>query len=217
MKNTGGHIDATAEEAFRWTSIRVLVVVLCFMLNMLDGTDLLIMSFVAPVLAQNWAVSPENLGVLFSASLAGMAVGCLAVAPLADRFGRRAMIVAALATVAAAMVTSAYTRDVPQLMLARLFVGIGVGTIGVSMTALAAEYAPERHANFAVGFVQAGWPFGSILTAIVAARLLPVDGWQVLFIGVGALSGALLLGILAFMPESLAFPRSAGRSTRWRK
>jgi benzoate transport len=203
--NRGNLIDTIADERSRWNNVRVLVVFLCFLLNMLDGTDLLIMSFVAPVLADNWTVSPEHLGVLFSASLAGMAIGCLVVAPMADRFGRRALIIAALATVAAAMVASAFTRSVSELMLARLVVGVGVGTIGVSMTAMAAEYAPERYTNFAVGFVQAGWPFGSIITAVFAARLLPVEGWRVLFVGVGILSGVLLLGILAFMPESLAF------------
>ena len=60
-----------------WTSTQVLIVALCFGLNMLDGTDLLIMSFVAPVLSSAWAVSPEKLGVLFSASLLGMAIGAL--------------------------------------------------------------------------------------------------------------------------------------------
>jgi benzoate transport len=172
---------------------------------MLDGTDLLVMSFIAPVLSQSWAVSPERLGVLFSASLAGMAVGCLLIAPLADRYGRRTMILAALATVAGSMMLSGFTRDVFELMLARFFVGIGVGTIGVSMTAMAAEYAPDKYTSFAVGFVQAGWPFGSIIAAFIAARVLPSHSWQSLLIGIGVLSAALLVVIYFFLPESLSF------------
>jgi hypothetical protein len=58
-----------------------------------------------------------------------------------------------------------------------LIVGIGVGTIGVTMTTMAAEYAPRRFGHFAVGFVQAGWPLGSIATALVAVRTLPTQGW----------------------------------------
>jgi benzoate transport len=188
-----------------WSNTRVLVVALCFVLNMLDGTDLLVMSFIAPVLSQSWAVSPERLGVLFSASLAGMAVGCLLIAPLADRYGRRTMILAALATVAASMMLSGFTRNVFELMLARFFVGIGVGTIGVSMTAMAAEYAPDKYASFAVGFVQAGWPFGSIIAAFIAARVLPSHSWQSLLIGIGTLSAALLIVIYFLLPESLSF------------
>jgi benzoate transport len=188
-----------------WTATQVLIVALCFGLNMLDGTDLLIMSFVAPVLSIAWAVSPEKLGVLFSASLLGMAIGCLAVAPLADRLGRRPLLLAALCVTSASMLLSAYAANVTELMVIRLFVGIGVGTIGVTMTTMAAEYAPPRYAHFAVGFVQAGWPFGSVLTAIVAARLLPGHSWQSLFLGIAAISVALLLLIALTLPESLSF------------
>jgi len=181
------------------------VVVLCFLLNMLDGTDLLIMSFIAPVLSQTWSVSPERLGVLFSASLAGMAIGCLGVAPWADRFGRRLLILAALAVTASAMTLSALTHDVIELMLARLFVGIGVGTIGVTMTTMAAEFAPPRYANFAVGFVQAGWPFGSIITAFTAAKWLPSHTWQSMLLGIGLVSVGLLILMWVLLPESLTF------------
>ena len=73
----------------RWLPLQVATVALCFLLNMLDGADLLVMSFIAPVLSGEWGIAPENLGIIFSASLAGMAGGCLFLAPLADRFGRR--------------------------------------------------------------------------------------------------------------------------------
>jgi benzoate transport len=194
-----------AARAGHWSGLQILVVALCFLLNMLDGADLLIMSFVAPKLAEQWLVSPEKLGVIFSASLAGMAIGCLLVAPMADRFGRRRMILIALALVAVAMIASGFVTSVPQLMLARLFVGIGVGTIGVSMTAMAAEFAPPHHANFAVGFVQAGWPLAAVITAFIAASVIPHSGWQIMLIGIGLLSVALFLLIWLILPESMAF------------
>src|ERR1700728_3287424 len=133
-------IHAISNDTVCWNSTRALIVLLCFVLNMLDGTDLLIMSFIAPVLSETWRVGPERLGVLFSASLAGMAVGCLLVAPLADRYGRRAMIIAALMLVASAMMFSGISRNLSELLAARLLVGVGVGTIGVSMTAMTAEF-----------------------------------------------------------------------------
>lgn len=188
-----------------WSRLQVTVVALCFLLNMLDGADLLIMSFIAPQLALDWSVSPERLGILFSASLAGMAVGCLLVAPMADRFGRRRMIMIALAIVAASMFASGATTDVVQLGIARFFVGVGVGTIGVSMTAMAAEYAPRRYSSFAVGLVQAGWPLGSVITAFTAAALLDHTGWQVLLTGIGVLSLILLVIVAVALPESMVF------------
>jgi benzoate transport len=172
---------------------------------MLDGADLLIMSFIAPVLSIDWSVSPERLGVLFSASLLGMAIGCLFVAPFADKCGRRMMILAALTATAAAMLLSASSSNVAELMVARLFVGIGVGTIGVTMTTMAAEYAPRHHSSFAVGFVQAGWPFGSIITAFAAAKILPLHGWKSMLMGIGLISSALLVLVLFLLPESPSF------------
>ncbi|WP_254602644.1 MFS transporter [Sphingomonas bacterium] len=189
----------------RWTGTRVFVVAFCFVLNMLDGADLLVMSFVAPILSTQWAIGPERLGVLFSASLAGMAIGCLVVAPFADRLGRRTMILGALALVAAAMLASGLARSVVELMLARLAVGVGVGTIGVCMTAMAAEFAPARHRSLAVGIVQAGWPFASIITAFAAVWFLAASGWATLFMAIGLLSAVLMLVALALLPESPAF------------
>ncbi|URW75097.1 MFS transporter [Sphingomonas donggukensis] len=199
----GGSPEEVGE--VQWQPLRVAVVGLCFLLNMLDGTDLLIMSFIAPHLAADWNISPERLGAIFSASLAGMAVGCLFIAPLADRFGRRTMIMAALALVGVAMVASGQAHDTTQLMIARFFVGIGVGTIGVSMTAMASEYAPPRYAGFAVGFVQAGWPLGSVITAFVAASLISDTGWQILLTAIGILSFVLLAIVAIALPESLTF------------
>jgi MFS family permease len=201
-------IRATANPTVGWNSTRVLIVLLCFVLNMLDGTDLLIMSFIAPVLSETWRVSPERLGVLFAASLAGMAVGCLLIAPLADRYGRRALIIGALLLVVVSMVLSGFSRSVAELMVARLFVGVGVGTIGVSMTAMTAEFAPDAHANFAVGFVQAGYPFGSIITALVAAHLLPMYGWQAMLIAVtGHLAAAAGISVVSGIAPSYAGAR----------
>ena len=188
-----------------WKPLQVIAVGLCFLLNMLDGADLLVMSFVAPVLSDEWAIAPADLGVIFSASLAGMAGGCLLIAPLADRFGRRPLIICALAVVAVAMVASSQVHSVEAMILARFVVGLGVGTIGVTMTAMAAEFAPSRYQDFAVGFVQAGWPFGSIVTAFLTVALLPEYGWRTVLLAIGMLSLALLLIALVLMPESLNF------------
>ncbi len=204
-RTDGEDIGFIAADGEQWTPLRVLVIGLCFLLNMLDGTDISIMSFVAPVLSAQWTVSAERLGVLFSAGLAGMALGCLGVAPLADRYGRRSLIVASLAVTSTAMLSSALVHSIGELMWARLFIGVGVGTIGVTMTTMAAEYAPSRHASFAVGFVQAGWPFASILCGFAAASILPAHGWHSMLLGIGLLSAALLVLILAVLPESLSF------------
>ncbi|MWV28188.1 MFS transporter [Aurantiacibacter rhizosphaerae] len=202
--NAAAAIPETADST-EWKPVQIIAVGLCFLLNMLDGADLLVMSFVAPVLSDEWSIAPADLGIIFSASLAGMAGGCLLIAPLADRFGRRPLIICALAVVAVAMVISSQVHSVQAMVLARFVIGLGVGTIGVTMTAMASEFAPARYRDFAVGFVQAGWPFGSIITAFLTVALLPEYGWRMVLLMIGLLSLGLLVIALIVMPESLDF------------
>jgi MFS family permease len=140
--------------------------------------------------------------MLFSASLAGMAVGCLCIAPAADQFGRRRVIVAALAIVSVAMIASAFATNILFLGIARLAVGMGVGTIGVSMTALAAEYAPPRHSSSAVLLVQGGWPLAAVATVFAAVSIIENHSWRALLLSVGVVSVVLLILVVMLLPDA---------------
>jgi predicted MFS family arabinose efflux permease len=169
---------------------------------MFDGADILVMSFIAPVLSEEWAISPERLGILFSGSLAGMAIGCLCIAPTADQFGRRRVILSALAIVSVVMIASAFATNILFLGAARLAVGMGVGTIGVSMTALAAEYAPPRHTSSAVLLVQGGWPLAAVATAFAAVSIIENYSWRILLLIIGLVSVVLLILVVVLLPDT---------------
>ncbi|WP_298400233.1 MFS transporter [Sphingobium sp.] len=188
-----------------WTAHQILVVAICFILNMLDGMDVLILSYVAPALSADWQVSPERLGVVFSAGLAGMAAGGLLIAPLADRFGRRKLILASLIMMAAAMFGSGIATSIGELIASRFIVGIGIGTVLASMAALTAEYAPARHRTFAVGFLQAGYPVGATLTGFIVASHVGTHGWQAMLLGAAILCAAAIPLVWLLLPESIAF------------
>jgi benzoate transport len=195
----------TEPDAERWSARQILVVAVCFVLNMLDGMDVLILSYVAPALSADWKISPESLGVVFSASLAGMAAGGLLVAPLADRFGRRKLILASLVMMAAAMFGSGLAGSIGELIVSRFVVGIGIGTVLASMAALTAEYAPARHRTFAVGFLQAGYPVGATITGFVVASHIDASGWQAMLLGAAILCTASIPLVLVLLPESIDF------------
>ncbi len=188
-----------------WTARQILVVATCFILNMLDGMDVLILSYIAPALSSDWQVSPESLGVVFSAGLAGMAAGGLLIAPLADRFGRRKLILASLIMMAVAMFASGIATSIPELIASRFVVGIGIGTVLASMAALTAEYAPEKHRTFAVGFLQAGYPVGATITGFVVASHVTTHGWQAMLLGAAFLCAAAIPLVWLLLPESIAF------------
>jgi AAHS family 4-hydroxybenzoate transporter-like MFS transporter len=191
-----------------WTRRTAMIVSLCFVLNMIDGMDLLVLTYIAPALQRLWQVSPAQLSIVFSAGLAGMAVGGLGLAPMADRFGRKRMIIVAIALMAVAMYVSSYSTSVAMLAGIRFFVGIGIGTVLACIAAIAARIAPAKHRNFAVGVLQAGYPIGAMLTGFVAVWALPRFGWQNVLIGTAAVSLLFVPVVAAILPE--AQPATAG-------
>jgi len=189
----------------RWTPLQLRTLFLCIILNMLDGADVLVVSFAAPVLTQDWAISAEMLGVVFGAGLAGMTLGALVIAPMSDLVGRRTMILAATAIIGSGMVASAWAVNLQQLVGLRFWTGLGIGSMLASVAALASEYAPSRHRAFAVTTATAGYPLGATLTGVAAGWLLPRYGWEGLFLAAGLGSAIMLPLCWALLPESVQF------------
>ena len=200
--------STTADAPARWRPETVALVGLCFAINMADGADVTILSFIAPRLQSQWALGPGAMGQLFSAGLIGMAVGGMLIAPLADRIGRRVVILIALALMSLGMVLSGLARGWGDLFVVRMVVGAGIGTVLAAMAALAAEVAPPHHRGFAVGLVQAGYPFAAVFTGLAAAALLPHHGWRVLLMAAGALT------VLLFPAACVLLPRGPGAGER---
>ncbi len=167
------------------------IVALCFAINMADGIDVTILSFIAPRLQADWRMGADVMGRLFSAGLLGIAIGGMLIAPLADRFGRRRIILAALALMSAGMLASSAAQGPWQLLGLRIVVGTGIGTVLATMAALAAESAAPNRRDLAVGLIQAGYPFAAVFTGLIVARLLPSHGWRVLLLGAGLVTVAL--------------------------
>ena len=159
-----------------WTNLQLRTLAVCFLLNMLDGADVLVVSFVAPLLTAEWNVSDAAFGVAFSSGLAGMMVGALFIAPLADLRGRKFLILLATVIVSVGMLASALVQSLTQLVILRFLTGLGIGSMLASVSALASEYAPERFRSFAVTTAIAGYPAGATLAGLAAGYILPAFG-----------------------------------------
>lgn len=196
--------DAAVDAADdHWTRKAMAIVALCFALNMADGMDVLVVSFIAPSLQNEWGVSPAELAIVFSTGLAGMALGGLGLAPMADRFGRRRMVALAMALMAVAMAVSSLTHSVMELAIVRFFIGTGIGTVLACISAIAARVAPRKHRNFAVGVLQAGYPIGAMFTGFITAWALPIFGWHAILLSTAAVSALLVPVILSVLPAGL--------------
>lgn len=191
----------------QFSGFQIRVVALCFILNMLDGADVLVVSYSAPLLIDEWGLSASLLGWIFSAGLAGMTLGALLIAPFADVYGRKPVILLALAIIASGMLLSTLVGSVAQLIGLRLFVGLGIGAMLASIPALSSEYAPARYKALAVALTTAGYPLGAAVTGFLSVVVLPEWGWRGLFALAGVASAIMLPICMLFLPESLSFLR----------
>ncbi|WP_339650357.1 MFS transporter [uncultured Maribacter sp.] len=193
-------IDQSAMSKLQYTTILV-----CFLMNILDGMDVLVISYCAPAIAKSWSVGPEALGIVFSSGLAGMTIGALFLAPFADHMGRKKMILLSALLMGTSIILTAWTNTVPQLILLRFLSGIGIGSMLASTAALTAEFTPNKTKDFWVSFVISGYPVGAVLSGLVAASVVPASGWQTMFKLAGLASFVTIPLILFFLSESIDF------------
>ena len=181
------------------------VVLLCTAINMLDGYDVLVMSFAAAPVAADWQLDPASLGLLLSAGLIGMALGSIVLGSLADTLGRKRLVHICLTTVTIGMILSALAQSQLQLLALRFVTGIGIGGMLATLTALVSEYSNDKRRGICMGLLQSGYPLGALLGGIIAAQIIQFADWRSLFLFGGALSALLLPLIVIRLPESLDF------------
>jgi benzoate transport len=185
--------------------LQLRVIALCIAINMLDGFDILAMAYTAPAIAGEWRLDPERLGLLFSLGLGGMMAGSILLAPLADRFGRRPLILACLIAATASMFAASFAASLPSLGAARVLTGLAIGGMLPCINTMVAEFAPSDKRALAVSVMQAGFAVGASLGGFLAVWLLATFGWPAVFATGAILSLILIPLVWAGMPESLAY------------
>ncbi|MES2796959.1 MAG: MFS transporter [Bacteroidota bacterium] len=184
---------------------QIVIVAICFVLNMNDGIDVLVVSFSSSEITKEWGLSKTEMGYIFSAGLAGMTVGAFFLAPFADKIGRRKVFILSLTLITLGMLMVSICSHYWQMLLLRLITGMGIGGILPTMAATASEFSNNKKRDFNVGLVQAGWPVGAILTGFFCAYAIPQFGWRYAFLLAGCISLIMLIGVILFMSDSLDY------------
>lgn len=203
MEKVAGITDKI--RANEMTPFQITAVAVCIVINFLDGFDVIAIAFAAPEIARDWSLEPTALGIVFSSGLAGMVLGALFLSPLADRYGRRVLILICLVVISTGMLASAAADGVNFLVATRLLTGFGVGGMLASLTTMVAEYSSDRRRQFAISVLQSGYPVGGIIAGISSVYLLGEFGWRSIFIVGGVLSLAMIPLVYWRLPESIDF------------
>jgi benzoate transport len=184
---------------------QLIAVAICFLINMLDGFDVLVIAFTANNISNEWALSGKSTGMLFSSGLAGMAIGAIFLGRLADVYGRRMLIVACLTIITLGMLLSSITNALYQLVAMRVLTGIGIGGALASVNIITAEYSSNKRRGLAISVVQVGYPLGGMIGGAVAAFLVPENGWRSIFVFGAFLSAIMIPVVLWRLPESIDY------------
>ena len=194
-----GLIDEQPMVAAQW-----LILILCFLVLIADGFDTAAMAFVAPSLMHELTISKLVLGPVLSAALIGLAAGALIAGPVADRVGRKRVLIVSVMLFSLASLGSASAHSVVTLGILRFLTGLGIGAAMPNCITLVSEFVPSKRRGFLVNLMFVGFPLGASTGGFMAAALIPRYGWRSVFVvGGGA---PLILGLLLLaLPESVSF------------
>jgi MFS transporter, AAHS family, 4-hydroxybenzoate transporter len=184
----------------------------CAAVLFLDGFDTQAIGYVAPALAKEWGLTKGALGPVFSAGLFGLMIGALIFGPLADRIGRKRIIIFSTLAFGIGTLATAFTGDVNTLLVIRFLTGLGLGGAMPNAVAMTSEFSPHRRRATMVMIMFCGFSVGAALGGLLAAALIPQFGWRSVFV-VGGLAPLLLVPILMLrLPESVRFLALTGRA-----
>ena len=168
---------------------QLLVAALCAAVVFMDGFDAQAIGYVAPTLSREWHLQPGALGPVFGLGLFGLTIGALVSGPLADRIGRKPVILFCTLFFAACTLFTVTATSLTSMMVWRFLTGLGLGGAMPNAIALTSEYSPDRHRASMVMVMFIGFSLGSALGGALAAQLVPTYGWTIVF-WVGGINSA---------------------------
>jgi AAHS family 4-hydroxybenzoate transporter-like MFS transporter len=197
------------------------VFVLCLMTLIIDGFDVQAMGYVIPALSGAWEIEPSQFRTVLPAANFGVLIGSLLFSPIADKIGRRPVLIGSTLWFAVMTLAAAFAGNVTQLFWLRFIGGIGMGCIIPNATALIGEYSPAGRRVTLMMNITVGFTAGGAVAGFVARWMIPQFGWQSVFLVGGAIPLVIAVAMLASLPESLQFlavrRRRLDQVARWLK
>jgi AAHS family 4-hydroxybenzoate transporter-like MFS transporter len=184
---------------------QLMVATMCSLIVFVDGFDAQAMGYVAPALTSAMQIPRSVLGPVISSGLVGMMIGAMICGPLADKLGRRPVLIGCALVFGIGTLLTATAQSIEMLAGFRFLTGLGMGGAMPNAIALTSEYMPHRRRGTAVTTMICGFSLGAAVGGFVAAAIIPRFGWQAVFV-VGGIT-PLLIAVAAFvwLPDSIRF------------
>ncbi|QIO05148.1 MFS transporter [Acinetobacter shaoyimingii] len=197
------NVNAVVDKA-KFKPFHLTVVLWCLFIVLFDGYDLAINGVTLPLLMQEWNMSAVQAGMLASTALAGMMFGAMFFGMLADKIGRKNVILICVSLFSGFTFLGGFASNPTEFGCLRFIAGLGIGGVLPNLVALTSEYAPEKLRSTLVTGMFSGYAMGGIMAALFGAWFTPSFGWEVMF-WIAGIPLLFLPLIWKFLPESLAF------------
>lgn len=188
----------------------------CFFIILMDGYDVVIYGSVVPALIDEWSISTVTAGAIGSYTAAGTALGAVIFGLLADKIGRKKVIMICTIMFSLFTALSTFAGGPVIFTIMRVIAGLGLGGVMPNVIALSTEYAPKKIRGAIVSFIFCGYSIGAIAAAMFSKSLLPELGWKPIF-WIAATPLVFLPFLMKQLPESVNFLLSKGRDEDVRK
>ncbi|AUT76288.1 MFS transporter [Paraburkholderia hospita] len=188
------------------------LIALCIAIMLVEGYDTTVIGYIAPLLRQQWHLQPQNLGPLFGMGLFGLGIGSLALGPIADKIGRKTLLLLSVGLFGVASLASAFAESLHVLIILRFITGLGLGGAMPNAYTLAAEYSPARSRASLVAPIGCGMAAGGAIGGVFAGNAMQAYGWSIMLTIGGVLPILLVPLLLMWLPESARFQIARGVS-----
>ncbi|OTG86438.1 4-hydroxybenzoate transporter [Acinetobacter sp. ANC 4558] len=182
-----------------------MVILLCFLIALFDGFDTQAVAFTAPALLVHFNLEAGSLAPILTAGIIGMTVGAMLLGILGDKLGRRKTLLFCVAIFSISTLLTAFVSHIDQIFILRIIAGLGMGGATPVLLALAAEYSPQKNKGTVTTCVLLALPAGAMIGGLLAAKILPIMGWQGIYIIGGVLPLFLWIVLYFLLPESLEY------------
>jgi len=204
--DVGHEIDSRRIGAKQW-----MLFVLCALVILFDGFDIQTVSYTAPFLSKHLGVALSSFGFIFASGLAGLTVGSIAIGPIADRLGRRKLLILFTLIFGVFTLLTLTADSETALVIFRFMAGVGLGGGIPNALALCAEYTPTRARATAIAIIVSATPLGAVVGGLVAGSLIEAFGWQIVFWIGGVAPIIVAVMLVKWLPESIRFMVVSGR------
>ena len=200
----------------KFTKSHLSIMLWCLILILFDGYDLAINGVALPLLMKEWGLTTVQAGMLASTALAGMMFGAMLFGTLADKIGRKKVIMICVFLFSGFTFAGGFASNPTEFGILRFLAGLGIGGVLPNLVALTSEYAPKKLRSTLVTTMFSGYAMGGIMAALFGSWFTPNFGWQIMFF-IAGFPLLLLPLVWKYLPESLTFLVKVKRHDEARK